>query len=72
MCNVHLRTCPFCGSEIEYDKRVMTLGSKETEAHCTGCGIRFSYTQDYVLTTKTRIAINDSFEQVFNRRVEGV
>lgn len=65
-----LKRCPFCGGKLIYDDRKMTVGSTETECHCDGCQMKFSYYQDFVLSRKSRVPINASFETIWNRRVE--
>ena len=65
-----VKNCPFCGGKIEYDNRKSTIASVETKCHCTGCGMRFEYCQDFVFSKKARVPINSSFEELWNGRSE--
>lgn len=64
------RGCPFCGGTLKYESRHLNIGEVHTEAVCTRCSMGFSYTQAYVLSRKSRVALNKSFEQIWNERVE--
>ena len=63
-----LKSCPFCGGEIAIDTRKLSIESTVTGCHCTGCYMEFAYCQDFAYSRKARVAINDSFEEAWNRR----
>ena len=66
---VDLKPCPFCGGEIAYDGRKLAMESIETTCHCKGCGMIFEYCQDFAFSKKSRVPINESFEEMWNRRL---
>lgn len=70
MAGTRLKPCPFCGGCIRIIERIMKISFVYTKAECMGCQMEFEYNQDFALSKKARVAINDSFETAFNRRVE--
>ena len=64
------KQCPFCGWEIAIDTRKLSIESTVTSCHCTRCYMVFIYRQDFAYSRKARVAINDSFEEVWNNRAE--
>ena len=69
---VKLKSCPFCGGELRIDDRKLSIESVVTKSHCTGCNTQFEYCQDFAFSKKARVPINESFEEIWNRRVEDV
>ena len=63
-----LKHCPFCGGEIVLTDRILSIESTVTEGVCKGCGMVFKYRQYFAFSRKSRVAIDDSFEEVWNRR----
>lgn len=63
------KLCPFCGSVITLDELKENIVCRIVKARCYGCGMRFEHQQDFAYSTAARIALNDSFEDVWNRKV---
>ena len=67
---VKLKPCPFCGGKLRIDDRKLSIESVVTRSHCTGCHTEFAYCQDFVFSKKSRVPINESFEEMWNRRTD--
>jgi len=65
-----LKPCPFCGGEISLKSGTQSISFIDTEWECGGCRMEFSYCQDFAYSRKAKVAINPSFVEVWNRRVE--
>lgn len=65
-----LEPCPFCGGSIEIVERHLSIVNVYTKAECMGCHMVFEYDQDFAFSKKSRVAINEPFETMWNRRVE--
>lgn len=63
-----LKACPFCGGTLVYDSRKTQMSYVLTSAHCGGCHMEFTYQQDFALSAKSRVPMDDSFEEVWNSR----
>ena len=63
-----LKPCPFCGGRIKYNTAMITKENTWIEAECAGCGMVFRHSQDFVYSAIARVARNESFETVWNRR----
>lgn len=64
-----LEKCPFCGGTIKFLKRTENIITVHTEVECMGCHMAFEYDQDFAFSKKARVAVNEPFETVWNRRV---
>lgn len=64
-----LKPCPFCGGSVEVTDRTMKILFIDTTVECEGCHMEFNYIQDFVYSKVARVAVNESFEDLWNRRV---
>lgn len=69
MDEIKLRPCPFCGSRIRFDEAKENIVLRAIKVTCMGCRMTFSHEQDFAYSKTARIALNDSFEYTWNRRV---
>lgn len=67
----NLKSCPFCGGRIRVISRIEHIGSIETKAECIRCRMDFTYEQQFAYSKDGRLAINDSFEEIWNNRIKG-
>ena len=65
-----LKPCPFCGRPIQCTEVMENLAYTITKAECTGCGMEFEYEQDFKFSKSGRAAIQEPFEEAWNRRAE--
>lgn len=65
-----LAPCPFCGGRIKIVERKLSIVNVHTKAECMRCGMLFEYGQDFAYSKKARVAINEPFETMWNRRAE--
>ena len=63
-----LKQCQFCGGFVRVHRIIQTLDYISTACECRKCGMQFEYTQNFVYSKTSRVAISDSFEDVWNRR----
>lgn len=63
-----LKPCPFCGGRIKYNTIMLTIEETCIEAECEGCRMVFRHTQDFVYSKIAKVARNESFETIWNRR----
>ena len=64
-----LKPCPFCGGYIRLLAWMDTVDEIFTEAECCQCGMNFRYRQYFSYSKHNRVAIDESFEKAWNRRV---
>lgn len=62
--------CPFCGGYIKFESRMELIDSIKTEVSCTKCRMNFTYEQNFSYSKDGRIAMNNSFEEVWANRVD--
>lgn len=73
----NLKPCPFCGGYIRIMEYCESIVSETTKAYCMGCGMYFRYDRYFEhlrskgSNLKVRVPVNESFETVFNRRMDG-
>ena len=76
-----LKPCPLCGHEAEIEEIECYCESNRIKIVCKGCGLELNHTQEFMIhevkdpvTGKvvrvTRVALNKSATDVWNRRVE--
>ena len=65
----NFRHCPFCGGHIKFESRTEWIDSIQTEVSCTQCRMNFSYEQNFSYSKDARIAMNNSFEEIWDNRV---
>lgn len=67
-----LKHCPFCGGFIRINRIIENINYIETEAECGMCNVVFQHIQEFSVqhskSGRNRVSLNDSFEEVFNRR----
>lgn len=63
-------TCPFCGGKVKITERSITTYEIDTEAECIRCGMEFAYSQNFADLKTARVALNPSFEELWNGRTE--
>ena len=65
-----LKPCPFCGGEFlatgVFDQHQYIV----VDGYCLSCGMEFRYTQSFAVSNVARVAENDSFVDLWNRRAE--
>lgn len=64
-----MKSCPHCGCDITLDEVKENIICRIVKARCQGCGMHFEHQQDFAYSTVARVALNDSFEATWNRRV---
>lgn len=75
-----LDPCPFCGRPAYIEETHLNTDSTRIKITCTGCGVTLDHTQEFAihevrnpvtgeLIKTTRIALNDSAIDIWNRRV---
>ena len=67
---VELKPCPFCGHLVmitDVEERYLYITIK---AQCSGCGMEFEHTQSFAKSKTARVALNESFDTVWNRRAD--
>ena len=62
--------CSFCGGYIKFESRQEWIDLIKTEVSCTKCGMNFEYEQCFSYSKDGRIAMNNSFEEVWDNRVD--
>lgn len=65
-----LKPCPFCGSKIIIDEITHSREYTEVKCRCSGCWMAYSYTQRFVYSQTDRVAVNEPFTEVWNRRAK--
>lgn len=65
----YFEPCPFCGGYIRIISRIEHINSITTEAICARCHMNFKYEQNFSYSKNDRAAINYSFEEIWNNRV---
>lgn len=79
--SIDLKSCPFCGYPGCIEETSLTFDSTRMKIVCTGCGATIDHTQEFAihevrnpvtgeLIEVTRVALNDSAIDIWNRRVE--
>lgn len=66
----NFKHCPFCGGYIKFESRMEWIDSIKTEVLCTKCGMNFVYEQYFSYSKDGRIAMNNSFEEIWDNRVD--
>lgn len=66
----NFKHCPFCGGYIKFESRTECVDSIKTEVSCTKCGMNFSYEQNFSYSKDGRIAVNNSFEEIWDNRID--
>ena len=64
-----LKPCPFCGGAISLIQVHSQVECKHVEYGCAVCRMRFSHDQHFAFSTAARIALDESFSDIWNRRV---
>lgn len=64
------KPCPFCGGIVRVTKIIEHIDFIDCEAMCTGCGMIFRYEQSFAWSKNDRVKLNDSFEELWNKRVQ--
>lgn len=70
MAELNLKPCPFCGGRVKFVERIESPSHNDTTVCCTGCNMEFSYSQDFAFSKSARVALNEPFEEHWNRRVD--
>lgn len=65
----NFKHCPFCGGYIRFESRMEWVDSIKTEVMYTGCGMEFSYEQNFSYSKDGRVAMNIPFEEIWERRI---
>ena len=65
-----LKPCPFCGGWVKLVERIEVRSHIDTTVCCTGCHMEFSYSQDFGISKAARVALNEPFEECWNRRAD--
>ena len=68
----NFKRCPFCGGYMKFESRVELIDSTRTEVSCIKCGMNFSYEQNFLYSNNDRIAINSSFEEIWENRIDNI
>ena len=66
----NFKHCPFCGGYIKFESRTEWIDSIKTDVSCIKCGMNFSYEQNFAYSKNDRAAINYSFEEIWNNRID--
>lgn len=66
----NFKHCPFCGGHIKFEDRIEWIDAIKTEVRCLGCGMEFTYEQNFTWSADDRCAINISFEEIWERRFD--
>ena len=61
--------CPFCGGYIKFESRMESFDSIKTEVSCIKCGMNFLYEQNFLYSKDGRVAMNNSFEEIWDNRI---
>lgn len=62
-----LKRCPFCGSTILLEEMSEMIDCIKVKVRCIGCGMYFTHYQHFSYSKSDRVALNDSFGDVWNR-----
>ena len=65
-----LKGCPFCGGKFYTTGVYDNQSDIVVDGYCISCGMEFRYTQSFAVSNVARVAINDSFVDLWNRRIE--
>lgn len=65
---VELKPCPFCGGAIRIIESDSRIDCTRTVVKCTTCGMLFSHSQDFVYSSGAKVALNESFGDIWIRR----
>ena len=63
-----LKPCPFCGGAVRFIESSSRIDCERMVVKCTVCGMLFSHSQDFAYSTAARVALNESFDEIWNRR----
>ena len=63
------KPCPFCGGAVRLIQINDTYEWRYSEVQCDVCGMLFTYRQDFAYSFSARVALNESFDDIWNRRV---
>lgn len=61
-----LNPCPFCGGEIKIVLRRESIVRRVIKARCGGCEMTFEHEQKFSYSPVARIALDYSFEDIWN------
>lgn len=75
-----LKPCPLCGCRAEIEEMDLRTDHIHTKIVCNGCGLELNHTQEFMVhevkdpitgmvVKLTRIALNESATDVWNRRI---
>lgn len=62
--------CPFCGGYIKFESITECVDSIKTAVSCTKCRMYFLYEQNFSYSKNERIAMNNSFEETWDNRID--
>ena len=62
--------CPFCGGCIKFESRTEWFDLIRTEVSCIKCGMNFLYEQNFSYSKDGRIAMNNSFEEIWDSKID--
>ena len=65
-----LKGCPFCGGRFYATGVFENQTENVVDGYCLCCGMEYRYVQTFVVSNVARVAINDSFDDMWNRRVK--
>ena len=68
---VELKPCPFCGGAVRFIEGDVFIDYAITTVECATCEMTFSQKQFFTYSNTARVALNESFYEVWNRRVDG-
>ena len=77
---IDLKPCPLCGHQAEIEEMEFCCDTERMKIVCRRCGLELNHTQEFmvhevrdpltdVVIKVTRIALNESATDVWNRRV---
>lgn len=63
------KPCPFCGGAVRLVQVNDAYEWRYSEFQCDVCRMLFTYKQNFAYSTAARVALNESFDDIWNRRV---